>query len=162
MKSYDWAPARRLVYSILALAALTSGLWTAGCANYGRLQEDLGVMQSFKSGSVPGNYRYYWYGTGSQFYALAGIDPRYTLESRVWRQLSPGTEEFSKAVEWMWEDYGYTTSGAYILDPGGSRVGVWYSSLRYSTVKFGENHQIMLIPDMPFLGGPDGNDNFPK
>jgi hypothetical protein len=33
-------------------------------------------------------------------------------------------------------------------------VGNWYSSLRFVTVKFGENNRIVLIPDTPFLGGP--------
>ena len=160
MKPLNRAPAQRFAFSILALAAAASWLILTGCASYGRLQEDVGVMQSFKAGTVPSNYNYYWYGSAGQFYALAGIDPSYALKSRVWKQLSPGSEEFRKAVERMWEDYGYTTSGAYILNPGRSRIGVWYSSLRYSTVKFGEDHQIMLIPDMPFLGGP--GDNVPR
>ena len=55
----------------------------------------------------------------------------------------------------MWADYGYSPYGAHILDPSGNKVGVWYSSIYFVAVKFLADNVIVLMPDKPFLWGPE-------
>ena len=58
-------------------------------------------------------------------------------------------------TRWIWEDYGYYKFGADILDPQGKKVGVFYSAIRETSVKFVNDNQIMVMPNTPFLWGPD-------
>jgi hypothetical protein len=138
------------------LAAL---LWLAavlgGCAaSYGSFQNEPAIARQFESGAPPGGYAYYWYGHDNHFYAIAGLDPRLAVHSRLWRKIEPGSEEFQRAVAWIWEDYGFRRYGAHILDGQGRRVGVWFSAMRYPSVKFIGDQGIDIIPDMPFMWGP--------
>jgi hypothetical protein len=123
--------------------------------NYGRLQRDAEVQQAFESNQVPSGYKYYYYGYDTRPYVLFGIDPKYELNSRFWREVAPNSEEFKTMTRWIWEDYGYTKFGAYIFDPSGQRVGVFYSSINETTFRFMDG-QIMVMPNSPFLWGPPG------
>jgi hypothetical protein len=147
-----YRPAGR--FFLLAAVMLMTALLAGCAATYGRFQDDPGVTSQFVSGTPPSGFTYYWYGNSNNYYAIAGLDPKFVVRSFVWRRISPGSEEFKKAVFWIWEDYGFRQYGAHILDPSGARVGVWFSSLRYPTVKFNGPQEIELIPDMPFLWGP--------
>ena len=127
-----------------------------GCnAKYGKLQHDPEVQLAFESNQAPTNYRYYYYGYKTEPYVIFGIDPKLEMESRVWREVDADTEEFKQMTRWIWEDYGYSKFGANILDPYGSKVGIYYSSIRETAFKFKEENQIVVIPHMPFLWGPE-------
>jgi hypothetical protein len=67
----------------------------------------------------------------------------------------PETPEFKEMIRWVWEDYNYNKFGADILDPQGKKVGVYYSAIRETAVKFVDDNQIMVMPHTPFLWGPD-------
>ena len=41
-----------------------------------------------------------------------------------------------------------------VTDPSGKKVGIWYSGIWYAAVRFEDNNRIVIMPDMPFLGGP--------
>ena len=75
----------------------------------------------------------------------------------MWRDLYPDTAEFKKMTRWIWEDYGYQKFGADILDPKGVKVGIMYTAIRQTSVKFVDNNQIVVMPNTPFLWGPDGS-----
>jgi hypothetical protein len=99
---------------------------------------------------------------------MAGISNDYVMKSRMWREVQPDTQDFKDFISRAWGNpyyKPYDPQGAHILNPEGERVGSWYSSLRFVTVKFGENNRIALMPDTPFLGGPSadsGGDDFNK
>ena len=81
------------------------------------------------------------------------------MNSYMWREAAPDTDDFKEMVRWIWEDYGYYKFGADILDPQGKKVGVFYSAIRETSVKFVNGNQIMVMPNTPFLWGPgDGSD----
>ncbi|MGD9259591.1 MAG: hypothetical protein PVG44_04040 [Desulfobacterales bacterium] len=127
-----------------------------GCsAKYGKLQRDSEVQLAFETNQAPTTYRYYYYGYKSEPYVVFGIDPKFEMDSRVWREVGPDTEEFKEMIRWIWEDYGYNRFGANILDPYGSKVGVYYSSIRETAFKFKADNQIVVIPHTPFLWGPE-------
>ena len=139
-----WMPA----CGILILALL------AGCSGkYGSLRHDIAVQQAFESNQVPTDYKYYYYGD-SEPYVIFGIEPKYEMDSRMWRDMAPDTEEFKEAIRFMWEDYGYYRFGADILDPDGNKVGIFYSSVRETAFKFVGDNQIVVMPNTPFLWGP--------
>jgi hypothetical protein len=127
----------------------------AGCtANYGSLKRDAEVQQAFESNQVPMNYQYYYYGD-SEPYVIFGIEPKYEMDSKMWRDVSPDTAEFKELTRWIWEDYGYYKFGADILDPNGVQVGIMYTAIRATSVKFVGDNQVVVMPNTPFLWGPD-------
>ena len=127
----------------------------AGCtANYGSLKRDAQVQQAFESNQVPMDYKYYYYGD-SEPYVVIGIESKYELNSKMWREVTPDTEDFKEMIRWIWEDYNYYKFGADILDPQGKKVGVFYSAIRGTSFKFSNDNQIMVMPNTPFLWGPE-------
>ncbi len=137
----------------LVIIALTL---IAGCtANFGSLKRDAEVQQAFESNQVPMEYRYYYF-AASDPYVVFGIEPKYEMDSKMWRDVSPDTAEFKEMTRWIWEDYGYYKFGANILDPNGVKVGIMYTAIRETSVKFISDNQIMVMPHTPFLWGPDG------
>ncbi|CAB1060455.1 hypothetical protein D1BOALGB6SA_5221 [Olavius sp. associated proteobacterium Delta 1] len=127
----------------------------AGCtAKYGSLKQDAEVQQAFESNRLPMDYKYFYYGD-SEPYVLFGIEPRYEMDSKMWRDIAPDTAEFEDMTRWIWEDYGYYKFGADILDPNGIKVGIMYTAIRETSVKFVGDNQIVVIPNTPFLWGPE-------
>ncbi len=123
---------------------------TAGCSgSYGRVTFDDGVTAAFKTHQVPSDLKYYYYGLYNRHYALVGLDPKFELQTRIWRPIDPQSERFKEAVRNAWEIEHYApyyARGSRILDLNGNQVGVYYSSF-YVSVKFGSDNQIRVMPD---------------
>ncbi len=146
-----------LRYVIPVMMGLFGMILLTGCTGtYGSLKRDAEVQQAFESNQVPMDYKYYYYGD-SEPYAIFGIESKYEIDSRAWREATPDTEDFKEMVRWIWEDYGYYKFGANILDPQGNKVGIYYSAIRETAVKFVNGNQIVVMPHTPFLWGPDGS-----
>jgi hypothetical protein len=142
------------IFKVLGII-LTIILPAVGCSSkYGRLQLDAEVQTAFETNQVPANYRYHYYGD-SEPYVIFGVEPRYEMNTRMWRDVSPDTEEFKNMTRFLWEDYGYYKFGANILDPRGEKVGIMFTAIRETTVKFVGNKQIVVMPNTPFLWGPE-------
>ena len=144
---------------MFGMAVLTL-LWIAGCTqNYGRINWDENVSRAFEANRFDSDYNFYQYAIGNRVLAIAGLDPKLELQSRIWRELDADTEDFDIATSRMWEDYSQVREyarGATILDPAGNRVGVYYSSIRFVSIHFKPNNQVQLVLDTStFLGGPD-------
>ena len=140
------------------IAVVLAVMLITGCAgNYGSLKRDTQVQQAFEANQVPQTYKYYYYGYDTRPYAIFGIEPEYEMNSKMWREVMPDTAEFHEMTRWIWEDYGYYKFGADILDPQGKKVGVFYSAIRETSVKFVGGNQIMVMPHTPFLWGPVGD-----
>ena len=147
-------------YAILGFCLLVAATLSGCLGTYGKLHWDPQVTIAFQSYEVQKDFKYYYYGVGNRTFAIAGISPDYVMESRMWREVQQEPEAFKNLISRAWENSyykPYDPRGAYILSPEGKQVGVWYSSLRFVTVKFGENNRIILIPDTPFLGGPEAD-----
>ena len=154
LKTYNNKRLRVLFPPMIGIIVLTL---IAGCAGtYGSLKRDAEVQQAFESNQVPKEYKYYYYGFDTRPYAIFGIEPKYEMNSNMWREATPDTDDFKEMVRWIWEDYGYYKFGADILDPLGKKVGVFYSAIRETSVKFVNDNQIKVMPNTPFLWGPEG------
>ena len=148
---------RRLLKICAAFGVLVASTVLSGCfENYGRLKHNNEVTRAFQTYQVEPDYKYYYYGRTNMPYAIVGIDRAYHMQSRVWREVDHDTEQFNKMIYWVWDDVflPFSLSGAYITDPSGEKVGVWYSGIWYAAVRFEENNRIVIMPDTPFLGGP--------
>jgi hypothetical protein len=152
-------------YTLLGVCGLIAAIMLSGCAgSYGRLNWDPQVTAAFQNYDTQQGFNYYYYGVGSRTFAIAGISADYNVKSRIWREVPQDSEAFKSLVSRAWENDFYLPhypQGAHILNPQGKRVGVWYSSLRFVTVKFAENNRIVLMPDTPFLGGPEAGISSP-
>ncbi|MEJ2101083.1 MAG: hypothetical protein P8X68_14065 [Desulfobacterales bacterium] len=142
-------------WSVIQMAAgiLMIGL-LAGCAsnkvareNSGSLKLSSEVSQIFQTYKVLPEYRYYITGSVTKPHVIMGIDQDYTFDSPLWQaaaDLSP--EQLKKWVDQM---LGFQiptrTFGAYILDPGGKRVGIWYSPYPDVPVEVHPDKRIVVI-----------------
>ncbi len=141
----------------LGLSAL---IWLSGCAkNYGRIHWDDSLTQAFQTYQVERDYNFYQYNVGTRVFAIVGLDPKLELRSNIWRELSSDTEDFEVAIDRIWYNFTKiprTPRGAFIRDPGGENVGVYFSSIRFLSVEFKPDNRVQLLLDTtPFLGGPD-------
>ena len=147
----------RLLRFCVALGVLIVATMVSGCfENYGRLKHNDEVTRAFQTYQVEPDYKYYYYGRTNMPYAIVGIDRAYHMQSRVWREVDHDTEQFKNMIFWVWDDVyvPYSLSGAHITDPGGKKVGIWYSGIWYAAIRFEEDNRIVVMPDTPFLGGP--------
>ena len=144
---------------MFSLGVLTL-VWVAGCSqNFGRIHWDENVTQAFEANQVEPGYNFYQYTVGNRVFAIVGFDPKLELQSRIWRELETDTEDFKVATSRMWDDYSQIREyprGAIIVDPDGEKVGVYFSSIRFVSINFKPENQVVVILDTSvILGGPD-------
>ena len=135
-------------------------IFLAGCSqNYGRIQWDENVTQAFQNNQIEPDYNFYQYTVGTRVFAIVGLDPELELQSNIWRELSSDTEDFSLATSRIWSNYTQLPEdprGAIISNPIGEKVGIYFSSIRFVSIKFQPNNRVMVMLDTtPITGGPD-------
>ena len=143
-------PVALAAISLLVLAVL------GGCAspNYGSLQTNSEITELFESGRLLPDHLYYYSGFREIPDAIVAIDQRYTLRSRVWNYFDPTPDTLRNWIFRMKQVQPAPTQGAVILASDGSRVGVWYSSLRQTSVRIaGQNEVVVAAPEAPGLRG---------
>jgi hypothetical protein len=93
-------------------------------------------------------------------YAVAGLNRDYRIEDISWTEVQPHTEAFQKVVGLVqgFPAPGSRTSGAYILDAQGGRIGVWYSSLLAGITVDTNTKVVFITTATPWIGG-NGNNN---
>ena len=144
---------------MLSLGVLTL-VWVAGCSqNFGRIHWDEDVTQAFEANQVEPGYNFYQYTVGNRVFAIVGFDPKLELQSRIWRELETDTEDFKVATSRMWDNYTQLPEyprGAVIMDPDGEKVGVYFSSIRFVSINFKPENQVVVMLDTSNIrGGPD-------
>ena len=147
---------KRLIIKIILFAAILSVITgLCGCSTkYGSYKRNPEIHRAFQSSQVSRKYTYYYNGVGNQVYVIIGIEPKYRIISKFWREVEPDTEKFKELTSQIWEDYGYKTYGADILDRSGKKVGIVYTSIYDVVVKFVGDDVIEVMTGTPYLGGP--------
>ena len=141
----------------IAISAVICAL--AGCtasASRGSLQRDRDLDNQFLRYEVVPDHRYYSSGGYDKPNAILGIHNDYELVSNLWQPVPISSAQLEKWIRTIApEDYrgrvGYFA--AYILDPDGKRVGIWYSIQSTTTINFLEGNRIEV--DTPNLWQPD-------
>jgi len=144
---------------MFSLGVLTL-VWVVGCSqNFGRIHWDENVTQAFEANQVEPGYNFYQYTVGMRVFAIVGLDPKLEMQSRIWRELETDTEDFKVATSRIWDNYTQLPEyprGAVIMDPDGEKVGVYFSSIRFVSINFKPENQVVVILDTSnILGGPD-------
>jgi hypothetical protein len=118
-----------------------------GCtvSNYGKLQSNPEIKQSFETYQILPNHKYYYRGAKSRPTVIVGINESYELNLKMWVQIDPESEDFRSIIDRVsLQGMGRAVEpwGFRILDPAGNDVGVWYSALSNAAVQINENRQI--------------------
>ena len=140
---------RRRFRNGLALILMIS-LSLCGCSatGYGRLTSEKEVTQAFEAYRILPEHRYYYRGTYSRPFAIAGINENYTLDSKLWIQIDPESEDFRTLINRVaLQGTGSAAEpwGFRIVDHAGKDVGVWYSAIRAAAVEIDENGRIVNL-----------------
>ncbi len=149
---------RNRLAGVGAVKRLASGGWVLmvtavlllGCSvQYGRLQGDADVTRMFQNGEVSTDYRYYVAGFQRVPYGIIGIDNTYSLRTSYWQPVDLTPTVLKQVIYRMHTVYSLEPRGAWIVDPEGRRVGIWYSSQNWTKVKVEEDNQVMVVPPRP-------------
>lgn len=107
----------------------------------------------FVANSVPSDFKYYTNGRDQMPYAIIGIKPGVSHETQLWQSVEPNTEDFADKVKFIYNPNDWDkldpAQGAWILDPSGTRVGIWYSRYPRTTVKVTNGILYVLSPFHP-------------
>jgi hypothetical protein len=150
-------PPKLLISRVIkAGACILLPAFMGGCmASYGNYARDSEVFDAFNNDQAPLNYHYYYYHSGSFPIAVIGVEKKYNVPSKMWREVEPGTEKFKYMIKWIWEDYGYSRFAARINDTTGNQVGIMYTSIREVAIKFTDDNKIEVMLHAPWLWGPE-------
>jgi hypothetical protein len=126
----------------------------AGCAtggNFGKTERNRDLDNKFLNYEVLPDQRYYTTGGYDAPAAILAIHTDYVLDNsgNLWVPI-PNVDQ-AQMKKWIdtiapEQNYRGTNSyfAAYILNPHGERVGVWYSIDPHATVKFLEGNKILV------------------
>jgi hypothetical protein len=139
------------VLKLIILCVVLLSLWgCADCPDCGSISRDSTVAQFFLDEQIEPDFRYYFNGERTHPRAIIGIHRRYTLEGRFWTPVDITQEQLSS-----WMDYVRTRGipaianygvfrGFEILDPDGTRIGIWFSVYDWVSIRFSDDNVIRL------------------
>ncbi len=121
-----------------------------GCtgSNYGRLESNSEVTQAFQTYQILPDHTYYYRGTFSRPFVVAGIHKNFTLDSPLWVEIDAQSGDFRTLIGRVsLQGMGSTIHpwGFTILDKSGRNIGVWYSAIRAAAVDVDENGRIVNL-----------------
>lgn len=149
----------RLFYTLLVVFVfLTSGC--AKCTDCGQIRRSDDVTTMFNSVTISPEYKYYTFeeGTVRPPYAILGIEKKYDVRTSFWKEsdfseekLSAWIREYRIEKDKFDDFYRVPTlfRGYNVLDPNGNQVGVYYSTLEWTTFKFLPGNVIELGRPQP-------------
>jgi hypothetical protein len=142
------------IAGLLTISAVAMIVIVGCLKNYGKLQRSREVTTMFETGELPHEYHYHFFGSRNQPYAVMGLEPDWTLKSRIWRSVELNTEEFKYMTKWVWEDLGYYKYGANILDPEFEKIGIIYTSSWMATIKVDKDTKTVEVMPSVWTGDP--------
>jgi len=139
---------RRFFILIILFPLLFLALSGCSMSNYGKLESDREIKQSFETHQVLPNHNYYFRGVSSKPTVIVGIDDSFELNLKMWVAIDTDSDNFRRLIDIVsLQGMGNTMNpwGFRILDPTGEYVGVWYSALRAAAVEVNANRQIVNL-----------------
>lgn len=133
-------------------------LFFSSCATKyprGTIRENNDVTSVFRSAEVNPDYNYFYYGVLPEPDAILGIEKSYTVETRFWSPLALDKQTLQRLITTTDQVRNNPTfanrymgryQGAYVLDPQGAPVGMWYSKLDWGTFEFRPDKVIVPFP----------------
>jgi len=148
----------RLHIAIILFSITIVALSGCSTSNYGQLKSDKEVTQAFESYQILPNHKYYYRGSSSRPIAIVGIKENYQLNSNLWIEIDPKSNDFRTLIKKVsLQGSGGTTQpwGFVILDRSGRDVGVWYSAIRAAAVEINDNGQIVNLSPLSLVATGD-------
>nr|WP_319393973.1 hypothetical protein [uncultured Desulfobacter sp.] len=115
---------------ITASLALVIFLVTAGCGFHtaGHMKHRTELMDQYRKKTLPEKLSYFYCGRENLPYAVVGIDPAYSFETKFWFPIEYGPDLYDKIDHLSNLEPGQTRRFARaILGPAGNTIGVWFS-----------------------------------
>ena len=133
-----------IILFFMVLAALS------GCAmsNYGKLESSPDITRAFETYQIIPDHTYYYRGTFSSPFVIAGVNKIFHLNSKLWVEIDTQSQDFRTLIDRVslqGSGKAITPVGFTILDHSGRNIGVWYSAIRAATIEVNENGQIVKL-----------------
>jgi hypothetical protein len=123
-----------------------------GCAsnlNYGSLKGSRDITEIFETNQILPDHIYYYSGLQAAPYAIIGIHNAYTLQASGWTAIDLTPDKLNQRVFRMRTAWQPSPTGAWIFGPNGERLGVWYCSQQWTSVRLEKNHIIFVASPQP-------------
>ncbi|NDY73648.1 hypothetical protein DO021_18230 [Desulfobacter hydrogenophilus] len=124
-----------LILQVTACLFLVFFFIPAGCGlnTAGHMKHSPVVMEQYREKLLPKQFSYFYCGRENLPYAVVGIDPAYTFETKFWFPIEPGPELYRKIDHLSNLESGQNRMYARtIIGPAGNTIGMWFS-FYYST-----------------------------
>ena len=131
-----------LLFGLSIVCALTI---TACSQDFGRLRSSSEVTLKFKQYQVDENLNYYFFGWQGDPTAIIGLQKDITLESDLWQRIDFNEISLQTLVDRMGGRSSVNRSGAFIVDPQGNQLGVWFAGGGTATIKMAGEKRIAYI-----------------
>jgi len=116
----------------------------AGCTpgTWGRLTHSKELMGQYQDKGLADTYTYYYCGRSSIPYAVVGIDPAYTFDSKFWFKIDSLDEVYRKIGNLSSLEAFHTIMYAKdIMSPSGAVIGTWFSYYNTTAVEVNEENK---------------------
>ena len=132
--------------------SLYFSLYACTTPNYGTLQSSSEITKIFENNRVLSDHLYYFSGLQGVPDAIIAVHPNYSLRSGRWRQIDFTALTLKTWVFRMTAVPLNKPQGAWILDPDGNRIGIWFAAQRHTVVRLEQNNRVVVVPpDSPDL-----------
>ena len=134
-----------------AVKCLSLFFFLSSCAtqNIGKLQPNADITNIFEDHQILPDHIYYYSGLQGVPDAIIGIHSDYSLRTDQWQQTDLTSLTLEKWIFRMQAVQLMRPQGAWILDPDGNRVGIWFSTLRQTPVRLQQNNRVVIVPPKP-------------
>ncbi len=143
----------KLIFCIFAFLALYNvcGCSTSFFKNWGRIEPDANVTDSFNKFQINSNFNYFISGSDVYPTSIMGLNKAYTLETDLWKRIDMTPIIFSELVTNMRNQSigccSQTMHGFYIYDDNNNKIGIWYSLISGSiAIKMKEDNKVIIFP----------------
>lgn len=143
-------------FSAVLGIVLVMVLCSCTTSNYGKLQRSPEITKIFDDHRILAEHSYYYSGLQGVPDAILGLHNNYTLKSKLWQAVDFDSQLLKTWVNRMAYVHLVTPRGAWILDPEGHRIGVWYSARHQTTVRVEKDNHVFIAAPLPpeLRGGP--------
>jgi hypothetical protein len=148
-KSKGASCTRRPWLAAVICLSLYFSLFACTTPNYGTLQPSSEVTNIFENNRILSDHAYYYIGLQGVPDAIIGVHPNYSLRSDRWRKIDFTALTLKTWVFRMTAVPLVKPEGAWILDPDGNRIGIWFAAQRQTVVRLEQNNRVVVAPPVP-------------
>ena len=151
-KSESASCTRRSWLAAALCLSLYFSLYACTTPNNGNLQPSSEITKKFENNQLLSDHLYYYSGLQGVPDAIIGIHPNYSLRSRSCQRFDFTALTLKTWVFRMTAVPLTQPQGAWILDPDGNRIGIWFASQRQTAVRLEQNNRVVVAaPASPDL-----------